>query len=545
MKQILISIIILLILTACAGNPPAATSVPVVTTVPIQSSASSQPPTATQPSAPTQVAPTQPAASSSAVSSSAPASASSAGFVQLGDALNRDKTQAASDYRFQIGTTDVSKPGVAWVTWAEKQGNTQQIFVARQNGDKFEPAGASLNIHGNLVAGGPSIDFTGPDRTVPWVAWNEPSPRAGASPKQIFASRFNTTTGLWIPAGQDRGGNEPSLNIHTNKLAQDPDLVAGATDPTKATSPWVCWEEVSANNNAVEIFVSQAVADPTALGGFKWQTVGLNRSGTAQDPEPSVNVDVTGGSNSDHCRIIFAETSNAVPWVVWSEKIRTNPTQIFVARAVADNTAGAGGFKWQFVPNCIAQDPSKCVLNLNPTKDAFEPAMAAGSVIAGQATVPWIVWTEVGANGKRQVFVNRLDQVSRNAFLNVGGSLNVDQNRDASSPDITFVGNVPFVTWDEEVGNSRRVFIRHLASDPQTGTWVLDTPRDGLAVDRTKLATGPIIRGTANSKIVISYIQGDPNKEASQIIVCTNATLTSLLIKVPGLAAPLRATRAC
>ena len=543
-KSILFSILILTLTAVACGGAPVATPVPAATSAPAQP---------TQPPAPAATAPgaTAPAATVAAPApTSAPAASTAApsapvGFVQLGDSLNRDKTQAAAGYKIEMGSLEAGKPLGAWITWSEKQGNTQQIFVSKQNGNKFEPAGASLNIHSNLVAEGPSIDFAGTDRTVPWVSWFEPSPRAGASPKQVFASRFNAASGLWIPAGQDRGGNEPSLNIHTNKLAQDPNLVGGTTDPTKAPSPWVCWQEVSANNNAVEIFVSHAVSDTTALGGFKWQPVGLNRSGTASDPEPSVNLDVTGGSNSDHCKIVFAETSNAVPWVVWAEKLRTSPTQIFVARAVADATAGAGGFKWQFVPNCTPQDASKCALNVNPTKDAFEPAMAAGTVIAGQATVPWIVWTEVGSNGKLQIFVNRLDQVSRNAFLNVGGSLNVDQGRDAHAPDITFINNVPFVAWDEEVGTTRRLFIRHLASDPQTGTWVLDTPKEGLAVDKTKIATGPYIRATAGGKIILAYIQGDPAKEASQIIACTNAPLVSLLQRIPGLAAPLLQARIC
>jgi hypothetical protein len=544
MKKMFLLLIPLALLVACADEPTR-TPVPAATSAPVQS---------TQPPAPATTAPVAtvaaPAATATTVAlPTAPTAPSAptaqAGFVQLGDSLNRDKTQAASDYKLEMGSLEAGKQVVAWVTWAEKQGSSQQIFVSKQNGNKFEPAGGSLNIHSNLVAEAPSIDFAGTDRTVPWVAWYEPSPRSGASQKQVFASRFNATSGLWIPAGQDRGGNEPSLNIHTNKLAQDPNLVGGTTDPTKSPSPWVCWQEVSANNNAVEIFVSHAVSDTTALGGFKWQPVGLNRSGTAADPEPSVNLDVTGGSNSDHCRIVFAETSNSVPWVVWAEKLRTSPTQIFVARAVADSTAGAGGFKWQFVPNCTPQDASKCALNVNPTKDAFEPAMAAGTVIAGQATVPWIAWSEVGANGKRQIFVNRLDQVSRNAFLNVGGSLNVDQTHDAHAPDITFVGNIPFVSWDEEVGTTRRVFVRHLASDPQTGTWVLDTPKEGLAVDKTKLATGPDIRATSGGKIVLAYVQGDPDKEASQIIVCTNGPLVSLLQRIPGLAAPLLQARGC
>lgn len=162
--------------------------------------------------------------------------------------------------------------------------------------------------------------------------------------------------------------------------------------------------------------------------------VGLNRSGTAQDPEPSLNVDVAHGSSSS-CGIVFAETNNAVPWVTWVEKSGTKPAQVFSVRAIADTTPGAGGFRWQFVPSCT--------------------------------------------------------------------------------------------------GTASRVFVRHRASDPQTGTWALDTP-NGLVVDKTKGATGPRVRGFADGKIVLVWLEGDPAKEAAQVIACTNATLTELLQRVHG-----------
>lgn len=460
-----------------------------------------------------------PGAAASTLAPAAPTSVppAAADFAQLGQALNRDKTAAATDQQMTIGSLQAGNPGVAWATWAEAQGNTQQIFVSRQSGDQFEAVAASLNIHSNVVAEHPGIDFAGPDRSVPWVAWYEPSPGFN-NQDQVFASRFNAASQLWTPAGQDRGSNEPSLNIHTNKSATDPSLVGGTVDPTKNPAPWVCWQEDSAHHNTVAIFVSHAVSDTTALGGFRWQPVGLNRGGTAQDPEPNLNVDPE-HTDGEHCSIVFAETNNAVPWVVWAERSGSEPARIFVARAVADATA-LGGFKWQNVPGCAGpQDAAKCALNVNPIQEAIDPFMTAGTVIAGQASVPWIVWTEVGATGKHQVFVDRLDQVSRSAFLNVGGSLNVDPNADTEGPSITFVGNVPYVAWAEEVGGIKRVFVRHLASDPQTGTWVLDTPKTGLAIDKTKNAFYPIIRANGDGKIVIIWREGDPTKEASQIVI--------------------------
>ncbi len=490
------------------------------------------------------VPPTAPSASATEVISPTETISPTVGFVQLGDALNRDKNAAGTDQELTMGSLFAGAEHIPWATWAEKQGNTQQIFVSRLNGEKFEPAGASLNIHQNVVAEKPSIDFAGQDRTVPWVAWHEPSPGFGNA-KQIFASRFNKDSGLWTPAGQDRGSNEPSLNIHTNKNAAAPILVGGSTNPANPPTPWVCWQEDSAHHNTVMIVVARAAQDDKALGGFRWQPVGLNRGGTAQDPEPNLNVNVDHG-DGEHCWIAFAGKDNTVPWVVWAERTGGVPSQILVSRAVPDDTPGAGGFKWESVPACPkAPDTTTCSLNVNPTKEATDPFLTAGTVTPGQDTVPWITWTEIGPSGKHQVFVDRLDPTTRNTFLNVGGSLNVNPNAEAEGPSITFLGNVPYVAWNEQVGGVTRVFVRHLASDPQTGTWVLDTPAEGLAVNKTARAFYPIIRAAPGGKVVIIWREGDPEKEASQIVVCASSKLTTQLERVAGFAFPFLQEKSC
>src|SRR5581483_10395543 len=470
-------------------------------------------------------------------------------FTQLGTALNRDKTEAGTDQGLTLGSLFAGAEYIPWATWAEKQGNTQQIFVSRFNNDTWEPVGASLNIHTNVEAEHPSIDFAGQDRTVPWVTWYEPSPGFN-NVKQVFASRFNRDSSLWVPAGQDRGGNEPSLNIHTNKPAEDPVLVGGSANPTNPPSPWVCWQEDSAHSNAVEIFVSRAVADPNALGGFKWQPVGLNRGGTAEDPEPSLNVDFA-HSDGEHCWITFAGAGNAVPWVVWAERSGGKSDKVFAAKAVADANA-PGGFHWQFVPNCTgAEDEEKCTLNVDHSKNASDPFVTAGSLTEGD-TSPWIVWTEEGANGKKQVIVEHLDPTTKDKFVKVGGSLNVNPNSNAEGPSITFLGNVPYVAWSEAVGNGARVFVRHLSGDAQTGTWLLDTPQDGLAVNKTLATNYPIIHWAPEGKLDIIWREGDPETEPSQIVVCQSGKVTTLRLRsgqalgrVGGLALPIAQSKGC
>ncbi len=67
----------------------------------------------------------------------------------------------------------------------------------------------------------------------------------------------------WVPEGQDRGSGVPSLNIHTDKEAENPSVAGGATVPGNAPVPWVAWQEqdgnVSSSGNHDQIFVSKAV----------------------------------------------------------------------------------------------------------------------------------------------------------------------------------------------------------------------------------------------------------------------------------------------
>ena len=408
------------------------------------------------------------------------------------------------------GTTTAGGPANLWVTWAESSpGGVRQIFAGELVSGALQPRGASLNIHANVVADFPTITFAGENRLVPWVAWAEPSPGFG-NIAQVFASRFNAASGLWQQAGQDRGGNEASLNLHTNRPAAHPFIFSGSGDQTKPPVPWVAWEEQSGQSNATQIFVSRGVKDDTAIGGFHWESVGqLNKS-----QEPSLNVDRF--RHSLHPTGVFAETGNTVPWVTWSESGGDRPERIFTARGVADAKT-PGGFKWINVPACTP-DETACTLNVNPLKDAREASMAAGSVIPGEASVPWIAWAEVGPSGKTQVVVSRLDLTTRNSFLPVGGSLNVDQNHNARTPFIAFVKNVPYVAWLEEDGSGKlTIQVRHLSSDPQTGTWTLDTQPGGVSANPALPISGLFAAGS-DAGLLLAWTEGDPAKEAAQVV---------------------------
>lgn len=478
LQKVTILLVISLIMISCGGGSAASEA----TAVPPTEAAATEPPA---PAGPT--------------------------FKILG-AVNRDPTQAAQSPFLTLTATNT-----LLTAWAENSsGSVRQIFVSELVGDTFQARGSSVNIHINVLADSPSITVAGENRAVPWTAWSEPSPGFD-NVSQIFASRFNVDTGLWQQAGQDRGGGEASLNIATNRNATHPFIFSGSTEPGTPPVPWVAWEEVSdVNPSSVQIFVAKGVkddsGDPSVIGGFIWQTVGQVR----EDGEQTLNVDRF--RTSLHPTGVFAETANSVPWVTWHEVGRDKPSRIFTARGVADANS-PGGFKWINVPACDPNDDASCALNINPLQDAKDASMTAGSTIAGESTVPWIAWPELGQNGKWQIFVSRLDTSTRNSFLQVGGSLNVDPNHDARTPIIVFIGNVPYVTWLEDDGTGKfEVQLRHLASDPQTGTWALDTPANGFNLDPSQSNFNLAATASADT-LFLAWGEGDPASSASQMVI--------------------------
>src|SRR4051794_41897895 len=85
------------------------------------------------------------------------------------------------------------------------------------------------------------MDFAGGDRSGPWTGWYEPNKHLGdGTQTNIFASRFDKVKGDWVPEGQDRSAPDkvPSLNIHTDREAENPAVAGGAAGAGKAAPPW-------------------------------------------------------------------------------------------------------------------------------------------------------------------------------------------------------------------------------------------------------------------------------------------------------------------
>ncbi|MBV8504731.1 MAG: hypothetical protein JOZ11_02810 [Alphaproteobacteria bacterium] len=285
-----------------------------------------------------------------------------------------------------------------------------------------------------------------------------------------------------------------------------------AVDPTKP-GPWVTWQETttSPTSGRDQIFVVRPIGPGAAncdgvtpagvavgghvpaIGGFCWQQTGIPRVGPG-GADPSLNVDPT--RNGIEPDITFTGANDSVPWVVWYETNSSsiglqNNEMVFAAKGISDGVAANGGFHWVVVGNtlsgtldrtgahgfgtCASSVSSEqgCSLNHDPTRDAEDPQVAAGTMTPGNATVPWVTWDEDVA-GVHQVFVSRLVGTGSAAhFQIVNGGAPISGAIGGTRPDITFAANTPYVSWREEVNGVTRGFIGHFIN-PSNPTFVLD-----------------------------------------------------------------------
>ena len=74
--------------------------------------------------------------------------------------------------------------------------------------------------------------------------------------------------------------------------------------------------------------------------------------------------------------------------------------------------------------------------------------------------MPWVVWEEAVGDGRHAIFVSRLVGGDHFELFNHGHPVS-NPARDASRPDITFAGNVPYVSCQEKIGTSFVTFVGH------------------------------------------------------------------------------------
>jgi hypothetical protein len=91
---------------------------------------------------------------------------------------------------------------------------------------------------------------------------------------------------------------------------------------------------------------------------------------------------------------------------------------------------------------------------------------------SGQPTVPWVVWAEE-FQGVERIFASRLVGGTHFELANGGKPLSSAKG-DATTPDISFAGHTPVVSYRQKIGRSQRLFVGHFtnAANP---TFHLDT----------------------------------------------------------------------
>ena len=484
-----------------------------------------------------------------AVAVAAACGTASGAFVNLpasGTQINADGS--AIDQTQSVDRSDLTTGSLAgaarvpWITFDQPRagGGPNQVFVRAFKSGAWQDEGLpeSLNNDTSQNADSPSIDFTGANRTVPWVGWAEATPSLGAS--QIFASRFASSTGQnggqWQQEGLGRA-TVPSLNINTNRNADLPALIGGTTVAGGNPAPWITWQEFDGapgagtpTSGSPQIFVSHAAAIATgctkpigsavASHNFCFQQVGLDRVAGpgASQFDPSLNVDPTrSGIEAD---IAFTGPSDTVPWVAWYENSDSNgghpstlglqnEDMVFAAKAVAD-ASGDGGFHWQVVGlgtagqtnvldnsgathhfgPCAETVPAEnaCSLNqgaannLSAGSGAENPSITAGTMAAGKNTTPWISWDENSTNnGQHSVFVARLDPAGDHYDLLNNGLPISHSGFDSTRSDIVFSGNTPYVSWHETNGGGQTVtVVGHFEGNPANPVFQIDTPTTGV-----------------------------------------------------------------
>jgi hypothetical protein len=120
-------------------------------------------------------------------------------------------------------------------------------------------------------------------------------------------------------------------------------------------------------------------------------------------------------------------------------------------------------------------------------------------------TVPWVVWSEDNGSGTHAIYIARLLGGHRFALFNKGIALS-NLASDATSPDITFSHNEPYVSWHQMVNGTDRLFLGHFDNGTGHQIFHLDTPT-GVTGSATGLAPG--VRAPVSSTCQATRSNGD------------------------------------
>jgi hypothetical protein len=297
----------------------------------------------------------------------------------------------------------------------------------------------SLNYDVNKNAGSPSLFING---TTPYVSWTE---AVDILLGHSYVKHWNGAA--WVQDGgilntdANRSSAEPSLNFYNG-------------------TPYVAlMEEVAASNTQIHV---------KYWNGSSWQQLGGGIYVDTSEPKSRSDLSIYNGSpyvtwsEGLAARDLYAtrwngaawvqlggildvqanmstyapsmDMSAATPFVAWHEYNGTTNTQIYVKRW--------NGATWLQNGGSLNQDVNR------------PAATASLSIYSGS---PYVAWYEANASDVTQIYVKRWNGA---AWLALGGSLNVDVNRNALYPSLALYNGTPYVAWRESSGSQYYLYAK-------------------------------------------------------------------------------------
>jgi hypothetical protein len=303
--------------------------------------------------------------------------------------------------------------GVPYVAWTETDvGDSSQVRVSRMNAagtDWEEVVGGPQPI--NRAARDTDDPTLAAIGGVPYVAWTEFDT---SDNYQVRVSRLNGAGTAW----EEVVGGASPINHTTNSHGFDPSLT------TIGGVPYVAWTE---NDGAGgEIRVSRLNAT-----GADWE-------------EPWTGVSATSGginhSTLRNARGPSLAVIGGVLHVTWIEDDTSN-YEVRVSRLV--------GNAWQQIEGGTSP------INQSTTRNATRPRLAD---VGG---VPHVAWSETDGTNT-EIRVSRLNGANWQQVVGGTSPINQADDEDAIGPDLTAVGGVPYVAWDETDGTNTEIRVSRL-----------------------------------------------------------------------------------
>jgi hypothetical protein len=239
--------------------------------------------------------------------------------------------------------------------------------------------------------------------------------------------------------------------------AQNMDATHRAFDLTVSSNgktPYLAWTELNVKD-IPQLYVKH-------LAGDQWVTDGgsLNLDPTHRAANPALSA------------------AGTAPYVAWSEYTAERIYQLHVKHLADDGWHSAG-------------DGS---LNISPTRDAIEPA------VASQGSAVYVAWSELSDQNFYQVHVKRWNG---SEWETLGPSLNLDPENHALNPSIVIVGQTPYAAWIEINGKG----VSQLqVSRWENDSWVADETR--VNSDPTRHVLSPSLV-QAGSTLYVAWVEYD------------------------------------